>query len=176
MSNRVLGIIRDTSGLAAPFRHEGLPIVQWRDPQTVSPEQLSTQIQLMERACLENPQSVELRTSLGMAYAMDYQVYKSMEALEAATAMDPDHFWAQLKYAELQYRLRALPAAEQETLKAVNLARNPWELNVARRQLQEIRRLLREGTRTIAWNKPLTMPALVLLAMFILLFVTRFWR
>ena len=176
IANRGLAVIPDGSSLTAPFPHEGLPIVPWRDPQTVSPLERSAYIQLLERVCLENPQSVELRTFLGMAYAMDYQVYKSMDVLEAATAMDPDHFWAQLKYAELHYRLRALPAAERETLKAVDLARNPWELNVARKQLQEIRRLLREGTRTIAWNKPLITPALVLLAMFALLFVTRFWR
>ena len=54
--------------------------------------------------------------------------------------VDPDHFWAQLKYAELNYRLRALLKAERETLKAVDLAANPWELSVARKQLQEIRK------------------------------------
>ena len=47
-----------------------------------------------------------------MAYAMNYEVYKSMDALEAAVALEPDHFFAQLKYAELYYRLRALIRAE----------------------------------------------------------------
>jgi tetratricopeptide (TPR) repeat protein len=131
---------------------------------------------MLEKACLENPESADLRTCLGMAYAVNYEVYKSMDALEAATSIDPDHFWAQLKYAELHYRLRALPVAEEETLKAVNLARNPWELNLARKQLQEIRRLFRESTRNVAWTKPLTTPALVLGAMFLFLFVTKFWR
>ena len=39
---------------------------------------------------------------------MNYEVYKSMDALEAATALDEVHFFAQLKYAELFFRLRAL--------------------------------------------------------------------
>ena len=46
---------------------------------------------------------------------MNFEVYKSMDALEAASQLEPDHFFAQMKYAELHYRLRALIKAEQET-------------------------------------------------------------
>ena len=153
-----------------------LPMVPWRDPHTVSPAELSAYVQLLEKACLENPESADLRTCLGMAYAVNYEVYKSMDALEAATRMAPDHFWAQLKYAELHYRLRALPRAEEETLKALNLARNPWELSLARKHLQEIRKLSREGARNITWNKPLTKPALVFSMMMLLLFAAMIWK
>src|SRR2546430_3173819 len=38
---------------------------------------------------LDNPQSADLRTCLGMAYAVNNDVYKSMDALEAATSIDP---------------------------------------------------------------------------------------
>src|SRR5712691_5045496 len=148
-----------------------LPPVPWRDPHTVSPEVLAGYIQRLEQACLDNPQSADLRTCLGMAYAVNYDVYKSMDALEAATSLDPAHFWAQLKYAELHYRLRALPRAAEETLKAVNLASNPWQLSVARKQLQEIRRLRHESVRNVSWTKPLTQPALVFCMMLLLLFV-----
>lgn len=161
--------------LAAGLRHR-LPPVPWRDPHTVSPTELLATIQTLERSCLENPESADLRTCLGMAYAMNYEVYKSMDALQEATAADPEHFWAQYKYAELHYLLRALPAAEEETLKALELAQNTWELNLARKQLKEIRRLRREGTRDVAWTKPLTAPALILAAVFVVLFVTEFWR
>jgi hypothetical protein len=142
-------------GLAAP-------LLPWRDPHSVPPGELQAHIARLERACLDNPRSADLRTTLGMAYAMNFDVYKSMDALEAATDLNPAHFWARLKYAELHYRLRALPRAETETLKAVELARNPWELNVARRQLLEIRNLLHNSARTVEWNKPLTVPALVI--------------
>ena len=98
-----------------------------------------------------------------MAHAMNYDVYKSMDALEAARGTRPGHFFAQLKYAELHYRLRALMRAEEETLKALDLAGNAWELSLARKQLQEIRRLMREGTQKPEWTKPLTAPALWLL-------------
>jgi hypothetical protein len=154
---------------------QSIPPVPWRDPQSVSPEDIRGYIQTLEAACLESPQSADLRTCLGMAHAVNYDVYKSMDALEAATTLDPTHFWAQLKFAELQYRLRALAVAEKETLKAVDLAQNTWQLSLARRQLQEIRALNRASTRNVTWDKPLTIPALVLSAMVVLMFVVMTW-
>jgi hypothetical protein len=150
--------------LEAPPPIRVLPI-PWKDPQTVSKEQLAVYIGSLEQACEVNPRSADLRTCLGMAYAMNYEVYKSMDALEVAVGLDATHFFAQMKYAELFYRLRALPKAEEETLKAVDLAGNGWELSIAKKQLQEIRRLIREGSQKPEWNKPLRTPTLMLLAM-----------
>jgi hypothetical protein len=156
---------------ALELKHSSAPLrilpIPWRDPQSVSKEELAVHIGALEKACEENPRSADLRTCLGMAYAMNYDVYKSMDALEAAVNLDQAHFLAQLKLSELFYRLRALPRAEEETLKAVHLAQNGWELSLARKQLQEIRRLIREGTRKPAWVKSLKTPALALVAMLI---------
>lgn len=134
----------------------------WRDPHTIPGADLVTAIERLECACAENPQSPDLRVCLGMAYAMHFEVYRSMDALEAAVGLAPDHFLAQFKLAELRYRLRTLPRAEQETLKALDLANSTWEVALARRQLQEIRRLVREGTQKPAWTKSLLVPLLVL--------------
>lgn len=157
----------------APLR---LPPVPWRDPHTVSPADLARYIGDLERACEQNPQSADLRTCLGMAYAMNYEVYKSMDALEFAVKSEPDHFFAQLKLAELNYRLRALVRAERETLTALGLATNAWELSLARKQLQEIRRLQREGTQKPEWTKSLKSPAIVLFVMTIVLCVMVNWK
>src|SRR5258707_4776387 len=104
-----------------------LPSVPWRDPHTVSPTELAAYIRTLEKACEENPQSVDLRTCLGMAHAVNYDVYKSMDALEAAVRLNDRHFFAQFKYAELHYRIRALHRAEAETLKGLDLAGNAFE-------------------------------------------------
>ena len=105
----------------APMVRTGasLPSVSWRDPHTVSPEDISACIQRLERACLAEPRSADLRTCLGMAYAVNFEVSKSMDALEAAVVIDPNNFWARLKYSELHYRLRILNRAEDETRKAL---------------------------------------------------------
>jgi hypothetical protein len=171
---------RDTAGkVPAPPVVTGpqkIPAVPWRDPHSVSPESLGVYIRTLEQACLENPQSAGVRTCLGMAYAMNYEVYKSMDALEAAVGLEPDHFFAQMKYAELHYRLRALVKAERETLKALELATNPWEYTVARGQLQEIRKLMRDGTQKPEWTKSLKNPALCLLAMTIIFSLAVYWK
>jgi hypothetical protein len=161
--------LRQSAGLA-------LPPVPWRDPHTVSPAKLAEYIGTLERACAENPASADLRTCLGIAHAMNFDVYKSEDALEAALALEPDNFFARLKYAELFYRLRALIRAEGEALKAVDVARNPFELSLARKQLLEIRTLMRSGTQKPEWTKSLTTPVLCLLAMFVVFSLMVMWK
>ena len=152
-----------------------LPSVLWRDPQTLAPEDIAASIKTLEQACLAEPRSANLRTCLGMAYAMNFEVDKSMDALEAAVAIDPGSFWAQLKYSELHYRLRMLNRAEEETRRALDLAADTWQLSIARKQLQEIRTLKHTAVRNVEWTKPLGMPALVLSAMILVIFATMMW-
>jgi len=90
-----------TSDALVNTTRASLAPVPWRDPHSVSPGELSAYIQQLEKACLENPRSADLRTYLGMAHAVNYDVDKSMDALEDARRVDPENFWAQLKYAEL---------------------------------------------------------------------------
>jgi hypothetical protein len=135
-----------------------LPPVPWRDPHSVPPEQLAEIISGLERACAQDPANADLRVCLGMAHAMNYDPYRSMDALEEARRIAPESFLAQLKYAELFYRLRALELAETETHRALNLAGNGWELAMARHQLSEIRRLKREGSLKPTWTKSLIPP------------------
>lgn len=153
-----------------------LPAIPWRDPHTVSPARLSEFISALEKQCEQQPQSADLRTCLGIAYAMNYEVYKSMDALEAAIHMQPDHFFAQLKYGELHYRLRGLVVAEQETLKALDFAKNAWELSLARKQLSAIRKLLHAGVMRPEWTKPLLIPASIFAIGAFLLCMTQVWR
>jgi hypothetical protein len=164
MASTALELVRpDAVSLreAAPVR---LLPVPWRDPHSISPTELAAHIRNLEKAVVDNPESADLKTCLGMAYAMDYRAYRSMDVLQAAAAQDPNHFFAQFKLAELFYRLRALPRAEEETLRAVALAGNGWELGMARRQLQEIRQRIREGTQKPEWNKSLKTPAIAFVA------------
>ena len=157
-------------------RARSLPPVPWRDPYSVSKTDLAVYIERLKAACLAEPDSADLRTCLGMAYAVGYDVYKSMDALEEARVIDPENFWAQLKYAELHYRLRALNRAEEETRRAADLATNRFQLAIARKQMKEIRELQHSSIRNVEWTKPLTMPALALAAMIALLFVVMLWR
>jgi len=138
--------------------------------------ELAVYIQQLEEACLANPHSADLRTCLGMAHAVNYDVYKSMDALEEARAIEPDNFWAQLKYAELHYRLRILDKAEEETRRAAALASSPLQLALARKQAQDVRTLKHSCVRNVHWTKPLTVPALVLSFGMVAIFVVMLWK
>jgi tetratricopeptide (TPR) repeat protein len=166
--------MRATAGLEP--RGRSLPPVPWRDPYSVSKTDLAAYIEQLKAACVAEPDNADLRTCLGMAYAVGYDVYKSMDALEDARTIDPENFWAQLKYAELHYRLRVLNRAEEETRRAADLARNPFQLAIARKQMKEIRELQHSSIRNVEWTKPLTVPSIALAAMIALLFVVMLWR
>jgi len=153
-----------------------LPPVPWRDPHTVSAEKLQEYIRALEQACADNPASADVRTCLGMAYAMNYDAYKSMDALEAACKINPHSFWARFKYAELHYRLRALHKSEEEMLHALELATNSFEVSLARKQLAEIRRLMREGTVRPSLGRSLAAPGLILSAVSIALALAVVWK
>jgi tetratricopeptide (TPR) repeat protein len=156
------------AGALAPQSGSSIPAVPWRDPYTVSPRDLAAYIGSLEQSCREHPNSPELWTCLGMAYAVNYDVVKSMDALETATAIEPAHFWARLKYGELHYRLRALDKAEGETLKAVALAEDALQLSMARKQLREIRALnpqrVRQDAPASAWGRMLFVSGLLMFA------------
>ena len=169
-------LVAQTTTRLVPQAPSSLPPVPWRDPHSVAPEDLNAYIARLEQACLDNPQSADLRTALGIAHAVNVDVYKSMDALEEARAIDPDNFWAQLKYAELHYRLRALNKAEEEARRAADLAQNPIQLAMARKQMKDIRDLKHTCVRNVEWTKPLTVPALLFSAGIVAMFVVMLWK
>lgn len=146
------------------------------DLTLASPAELAQTIGELELACLENPKSASLWTCLGMAYAVNYDVAKSLDALETATQVEPDHFWAQLKHGELQYRLRVLMNAEATTLKAETLAENPRQLTLARKQLKEIRKLTGGKSLQPGAVKPARLvPALLFSAAIVVVGLASIW-
>ena len=150
-------------GLAPRLRPSHLPALPWRDPHAVPLEKLAEFIASLTEACALNPDNADMRTCLGIAHAMNYDVCRSMDALEEARRIEPENFFAQLKYSELLFRLRIIDRAEEETARALDLARNEWELALARRQLCEVRRLRRKGLTRPRWTQSLRKPALAFL-------------
>jgi len=78
-------------------RGQSRPPVPWRGLHKALPAELTDYIRQLEQACIDNPESADLRTCLESAYAINYDVCKSMSALEAAKTVDPEKFWNQLK-------------------------------------------------------------------------------
>ena len=133
---------------------QSIPPVSWWDAQSVPPEGIREYIQTLEAACLEDSRSMDLRPRPGMVYTVDDDVCKAMDAPDVAVSSP-----------ERQCRRRALVVAEEETLNAVELAQNIWQLSLAQRQLQAIWNLARDSTRSVSWERPLAIPVLVLPAL-----------
>ena len=119
-----------------------------------------------KQACLDNPQSADLRTCLGMAYAVNYDVYKSMDALEDG---------ARRRSGRTSGRSSSTPScttgsarstvAEKETRRPSIWRRTAGSSRVARKQLQEIRDAEpRTARATSTGTSRSTVPALVLSA------------
>jgi hypothetical protein len=144
----------------------------WKDPFSIPQEQLDEIISSLKNACAKNPPNAALQTCLGMAHAMNYDVNKSMDALETACKMAPQNFFAQFKYSELFFRLRLMDRAEEETSRAMELANTASEISLVGKQLSEIRRLKRKGVARPAWTKSLGIPTagIVLLLLVISVF------
>jgi hypothetical protein len=174
--SELLPALRPATTLSSHELPAGALSVPWRDPHAVPPTELAAYIGALEQACLDNPRSAALRTVLGMAHAVNYDVPKSMDALETAVLLEPDNFWAAYKYAELHYRLRALNRAEELTTTALNLATDGWQLSLARKQLTEVRTLKRNATRNLSWKTPIAGPLAALSVALLVVAVAFMWR
>jgi hypothetical protein len=133
-------------------RLQSIPPVSLWGAQSVPLEGIREYVQTLEAACLEDSRSMDRPRRAGMVYAVDD--CKAMDAPEVAVSSP-----------ERQCRLRALVVAEEETLNAVELAQNIWQLSLAQRQLQAIWKLARDSTRSVSWERPLAIPVLVLPAL-----------
>ena len=148
----------------------------WRDPQGVPLAVRKNNVKALEKACLENSKSPDLQACLAMAHAVNFDSYQSIDALERALQLDPNHYFAQLKLGEIWWRLRALTPAEEETIKALNLAKNQDEYQVARAQLKTIRAAAQSSAMRPTWgNKSLKAPALMVFGIAVFLGMVSTW-
>jgi hypothetical protein len=117
----------------------------FRDPQVLERAERAELIRQLREAVDLRPAVPELRVLLGMALCVDIQVQPALEELREAVRLDPDNFLARLKFGELLMRLRICEQAAGETHAAAQLATNPVQAELARRQAATIRTMRHEG-------------------------------
>lgn len=117
----------------------------FRDPYVLDKKERVELIQQLRDAVGLEPYIPELRVVLGMALCVNFEAQTALEELREAVAMAPDNFLARLKLGELLMRLRACKQAAEETHIAAQLASNPVQSELARKQAATIRTMRREG-------------------------------
>lgn len=117
----------------------------FRDPRVLEPHECGDLIARLRQAVAIAPRVPEIRVLLGMALCVDLQAQEALEELRTATDQAPDCFIAHLKFGELLMRLRICDQAAEETHRAAQLASNPIQSELARKQAATIRTMRREG-------------------------------
>jgi hypothetical protein len=127
--------------------HEMPKLLQrmFRDPRVLEQEERKDLIVRLRQAVKLAPHVPEVRVLLGMALCVDLQAQDALEELRTAAKQAPDCFIAHLKFGELLMRLRIVEQATEETQKAVKLAVNAVQSDLARKQATTIRAMMREG-------------------------------
>jgi len=117
----------------------------FRDPRVLDLHERGDLIARLRQVVAMVPDVAEARVLLGMALCVDLQAQEALEQLRTATDQDPTCFIARLKFGELLMRLRICDQAAEQTHHAAQLASNPLQSELARKQAATIRTMLREG-------------------------------
>ena len=128
----------------------------FRDPYILEQEQRVELIQQLRDAVALEPAVPELRVLLGMTLCVNFEAQSAMEVLREAVQVAPDNFLARHKFGELLMRLRVCSQAMEHAQIAANLATNPVQSELARRQAATLRTMMREGVERGNYGKLLS--------------------
>jgi predicted Zn-dependent protease len=134
---------------------QGLLLRMFSNPYLLEKEERASLVSQLRECVAQFPASSELRVLLGMAMCVNFDAQSAIEELRESVRLAPDSFIAQLKFGELWMRLRVIDQAEEHTLLASKLARNPAQSEIARRQASSIRTMKREGIERGGYGAPL---------------------
>jgi hypothetical protein len=154
----------DTGALAPPVPAAALvPVPEaarelllrmFADPYVLEQGERSELVEQLRESVSRHPEVSALRVLLGMALCVNLDVHEALEELGEGVRLAPDSFIAHLKMGELWMRLRVCKKAEEHTRKAASLARNPGQVELARRQAAAIRKMVREGIERGGYQSP----------------------
>ena len=125
----------------------------FRDPYILEKEERVELIRQLREAIALEPDVPELRVLLGMTLCVNFEAQIAMEVLREAVQLAPENFLARLKFGELLMRLRVCSPAMEHTQIAANLAANPVQSELARRQAAALRTMMREGVERGNYGK-----------------------
>jgi len=117
----------------------------FRDPNILEKGERMELVRQLREMVAQEPKIPELRVLLGMALCVNFEAQEALEHLRESVRQAPDSFIARLKFGELLMRLRICGQAADETFVAAQLACNPFQSELARRQAATIRTMQREG-------------------------------
>ena len=129
----------------------------WSVPQATTSEKLLAYIRRLERECRVDPRSPDLWTCLGLARLKNRDIYQAKAAFEMALQLDPQHFFAHLRSAELYCACGDYASAGSQAEHARAVAKSRSKVAMVRRLSEEIergRQSVQADCELAAWARP----------------------
>lgn len=100
------------------------------------------------------PESAEARIFLGLANALNCDIYPALDELEKATELQPDSFAAHFTLAQLNFKLRIPEKGYAAAREALRCATSPEHRAILTQLLKEERERERNGIARPSFSKP----------------------
>jgi Tfp pilus assembly protein PilF len=134
------------AGEASRFFQEGIEFLGVGEPREA--------IVRLEEVVARAPHYSNGHVGLGIAYAMDSQVYPALDHFEKAAEVDPSNFYAHFKLAQFHFKLRVPKKGYEEAARALKCASSVEEKKLVAQILKEERQREAAGVRRPTWDRP----------------------
>jgi tetratricopeptide (TPR) repeat protein len=118
-------------------------------------------LQCFERAVALEPGFANGHVGLGIAYAVDCQIYPAIDHLEEAAALEPHNFFAHFKLGQLYFKLRVPQKGYEAMRRALNCATSLDERRLVANLIREEKQREKNGIGRPWWSRPFSMGALL---------------
>lgn len=125
---------------------EGMDLLEMGEPKQA--------VVCLRDALTHAPEYSDGHVGLGIALAMDSQVYPAIDSFSKAAELDPTNFYAHFKLAQFYFKLRVPKKGYQEADKALHCACGPDEKRLVAQILKEERAKEAAGVARPTWDKP----------------------
>ena len=115
-----------------------------------------------DRAIELAPDFADAHIGLGIACAVDSQIYAALDHLEKAVELEPENFFAHFKLGQLHFSLRVPQKGYEEMSRALACTTSRQERRLVAHLLREERQRERNGIMRPCWNKPFSRAALLI--------------
>ena len=107
------------------------------------------------------PRFANGHVGLGIAYAVDYEIYPAIDHFETAAAIEPRNFFAHFKLGQLYFKLRVPQKGYDAMARALDCATTLNERRLVAQLIREEKQRERNGLARPWWTRPFSMGALL---------------
>jgi tetratricopeptide (TPR) repeat protein len=115
----------------------------------------------LSRSVEHAPDFTDARVFLGVAHSLTSNIYPAIDELETAAKLAPDSFAAHFTLAKLNFKLRIIVKGNEAAADALRCVRTLEQRKMLTQLLMEERARTRNGILRPSFNKPFSVPVLL---------------